>query len=86
MLEEKATALGIGDKVVFAGSRTDANELLSAMDVFALPSRFEGLPLVLIEAQAAQLPCVVSDHVTKECKLTDSLVYLSTTDACMLSQ
>lgn len=80
MLEDKANALGIRDNVIFAGSRSDANELLSAMDVFALPSRFEGLPLVLIEAQAAQLPCIVSDRVTRECKLTDALVYLSTAE------
>ena len=80
MLEEKANVLGIRDHVIFAGSRSDANELLSAMDVFALPSRFEGLPLVLIEAQAAQLPCAVSDRVTKECKLTDTLIYLNTAD------
>lgn len=78
MLEDKAIALGIRDHVIFAGSRSDANELLSAMDVFVLPSRFEGLPLVLIEAQAAQLPCVVSDSVTKECKLTDMMVYINT--------
>lgn len=78
MLEEKANALGVRDHIIFAGSRSDANELLSAMDVFALPSRFEGLPLVLIEAQAAQLPCVVSDRVTRECKLTDLMVYLNT--------
>ena len=78
IIEEKANALGIRNHVIFAGSRSDANKLLSAMDVFALPSRFEGLPLVLIEAQVAQLPCVVSDRVTKECKLTDTLVYLNT--------
>lgn len=80
MLESKAKTLGIQKNVIFAGSRPDANEILSAMDVFVLPSRFEGLPLVLIEAQVAQLPCVVSDHVTRECKLTDSMVYMSTED------
>ena len=44
------------------------------MDVFAMPSLFEGLPLVLVEAQAAGLPCVVSNHVPAECEKTQNLV------------
>ena len=42
------------------------DEFLSAMDIFCLPSRFEGLPVVLIEAQAASVPCLVSSATTKE--------------------
>ena len=48
------------------GARKNINELLQMMDVFLLPSRFEGLPLVLIEAQAAGLPCVTSKNVVTE--------------------
>lgn len=47
----------------FLGTRRDVHELMSAMDVFVMPSLFEGLPLVAVEAQAAGLPCVVSDSV-----------------------
>ena len=54
------------DDVIFMGARKNINELLQMMDVFLLPSRFEGLPLVLIEAQAAGLPCVTSKNVVTE--------------------
>lgn len=54
------------ENVIFAGQRTDVPELLQAMDIFCLPSRFEGFPIALIEAQAAGLPCLVSNLVTDE--------------------
>lgn len=54
------------DDVIFMGARKNINELLQMMDVFLLPSRFEGLPLVLIEAQAAGLSCVTSKNVVTE--------------------
>ncbi len=53
----------IQDSVLFLGLRSDIPELLSASDVFVLPSKFEGLPVTLIEAQAMNVPCVVSDNV-----------------------
>ncbi|MCC8104210.1 MAG: glycosyltransferase family 1 protein [Clostridiales bacterium] len=65
---------GLEDKVIFAGSRDDVSELMQAMDVFVLPSLYEGLPVVAIEAQAAGLPCVVSDGVPEECNVTEGLV------------
>jgi glycosyltransferase involved in cell wall biosynthesis len=60
--------LGLTDRIVFAGGdRPDVPRLMqSVMDVFVLPSLFEGLGLVLVEAQAAGLPCVISDVVPKE--------------------
>ena len=60
---EKATGMGIEGSVVFLGNRTDVNELMQAADVFVLPSLFEGLGIVLIEAQAAGLPCFTSKDV-----------------------
>lgn len=68
---ERAKALGIEEKVKFLGSLPDVSAALSAADVFALPSLHEGLPLTLVEAQCAGLPCVVSDLVTRESKLTN---------------
>jgi glycosyltransferase involved in cell wall biosynthesis len=63
----KAQALGLEDYVIFAGERTDVAQLmLGAMDVFLLPSLHEGLGIVLIEAQAAGLPCIFSDVVPEE--------------------
>lgn len=66
----------ICDKVVFAGAVNNTEDYLQAMDVFALPSRFEGLPNVLIEAQTAGLKCIASDSVTREAKITDNVVFL----------
>ncbi|NIO42940.1 MAG: glycosyltransferase [Burkholderiales bacterium] len=63
---EQAARLGIADKIVMTGVRTDVPRLLRALDVFVFPSLFEGLGLALVEAQAAGLPCVFSDVVPKE--------------------
>ncbi|MGH8773882.1 MAG: glycosyltransferase [Jiangellaceae bacterium] len=59
-LRSEAARLGLSSVVVFAGSRDDVPELLAAFDVFALSSRFEGLPIALLEAMAAGLPCVAT--------------------------
>ena len=77
ILLEKAQKLKIDGKVWFYGSCDRVEHLLWAMDVFVLPSRFEGLPVTGIEAQAAGVPCVFSDAVTQECRLTDSVRFLS---------
>ncbi|MEA4938593.1 MAG: glycosyltransferase [Christensenella sp.] len=63
--------LGISNAVSFLGWREDIPALLSAADAFALPSLHEGLPLTIVEAQCAGLPCVVSDRVTPETALTE---------------
>ncbi len=65
----KAEKLGLADKVLFMGLRKDVASLMQAMDVFLLPSKFEGLALVLIEAQAAGLPCLASNTITSEADL-----------------
>lgn len=70
-LERQADELGIRSRVIFAGVRSDVNRLLQAMDVFAFPSLYEGLPVSIVEAQAAGLPCVISDKVPIECKKTE---------------
>lgn len=62
-LKQKAAALGISQSVLFLGRRDDVGGLMSAMDVFVLPSLFEGLGIVAIEAQSAGLPCVLSTEV-----------------------
>lgn len=71
---EKVKELHLEDYVIFTGLRSDVNELLQAMDVFLFPSLYEGLPVSIVEAQAAGLPCLISDKVPIECKKTD-LVY-----------
>lgn len=73
-IQEKAMACGLADSVIFTGLRRDVPELMQAMDVFVFPSLYEGIPLTLIEAQAAGLPCLVSDGVPRECAKTDLVV------------
>lgn len=60
-LEEEAASLGIGEKVMFTGNRTDIPELLSTFDIFVLPSLLEGQPMALFEAMAAKRPIVATD-------------------------
>lgn len=74
---EKCRALGIAEKVRFAGNQKRTEDYYQAMDIFLLPSFYEGLPGVLVEAQAAGLKCFVSDTVTREAKATDLVTYLS---------
>lgn len=69
--------LGIKEKVIFAGVCSNVNEILQAMDVFVFPSIYEGLPVSIIEAQAAGLPCFISDRVPIECKKTDLVQQIS---------
>ena len=68
-------SLGLNDKVIFCGVSNRVNELMQAMDIFVLPSRFEGLPIVGVEAQAAGLPVVFSDRITRSAALTDDAVF-----------
>lgn len=70
-IAEDVKDLGISDKVIFTGVRNDVSSLMSAMDVFFLPSLYEGLPVVAIEAQASGLPFVMSTAVSEESSLTD---------------
>jgi glycosyltransferase involved in cell wall biosynthesis len=65
-IERKVRALNLQDCVVFTGLRSDVNELYQAMDVFVLPSLYEGLGMVAVEAQAAGLPCYISSEVPSE--------------------
>lgn len=76
-IRHKIKAYELEDVVLFMGKRTDVPELLQAMDVFLLPSHFEGLGLVLIEAQASGLKCLTSKGVPKEAKITPNLNYIS---------
>lgn len=69
--------LGLQDCVFFVGYVEDIDKIYSAFDVFCLPSTAEGLPVVLIEAQAAGLPCIASDMVGSESKVSSTLQFCS---------
>lgn len=70
-------ASGIADKVIFLGTRNDVPELLSMFDVLVMPSRFEGLPVTMVEAQMNSLPCVVSGTITREAQFTETVNYIA---------
>ncbi len=73
---QQAADLHIENKVIFAGKRDDVDRLLQAMDIFCFPSWFEGMPITLIEVQAADLACLYSETITDEIELTDRIYRL----------
>lgn len=80
-IREKVHALGLDKEVIFYGTVSNANEFYQAMDCFVLPSNFEGLPVVAVEAQAAGLKFLCSDVVTKEAKITELLEFMSLSES-----
>lgn len=76
-IEKYVDEQGLKDKVVFYGESDEVALLLKGFDVFLLPSFYEGLPFVLIESQAASLPGVISDTITREVSITNYLDYVS---------
>jgi len=85
-IEDKAKRLGISQNILFLGMRKDVNELMQAMDVFVMPSLFEGLPFVLIEAQCSGLPCIISDSINPEICLSKSVDQLPITSVPIWSE
>ena len=78
---KQANELGIFDNVLMPGLVKNVNEYLQAMDYFIFPSNYEGLPLTLVEAQAAGLRCMKSDVITDELNITDLVESMSINDS-----
>lgn len=79
-IRQKTAAKGLSSCVIFAGVTTDVWRYYQAMDCFVLPSRYEGLPVVGVEAQTAGLPCVFSEDVSREAEITQNVKFLRLTD------
>lgn len=75
-IRNRAKTLGIFDKVKMMGNVGNANEWYQAFDLFILPSHWEGLPVVGVEAQASGLPCLFSSSITSEIALTENTLFL----------
>ena len=73
-MKEKCCEHGVQNAVIFAGAHNDVEKYYSAMDVFLFPSLWEGLPVTLVEAQVNELPCVISDVITREVVINETLV------------
>ena len=70
-IENRIEELGLKEKVIMTGVVNNVHEVLQAMDCFVFPSLYEGVPLTVIEAQAAGIPCFISDRITGETCVTD---------------
>ena len=79
-LKEKVKQLKLEHSVVFMGLRNDVPKLLSALDIMVMPSRFEGLPVTMVEAQMSDLPCVVASTITEEADFSNIVKYVEMND------
>ncbi len=75
----KVQEYGLSDNVIFYGASDNVSELFMAMDVFVLPSHFEGLPIVGVEAQASGLPCLFADTISRDTKVASDVDFLPIT-------
>ena len=76
-LHEQRRNDNLEENVIFINPRNDVYKFYSAFDLFVLPSLYEGLPVVGIEAQCNGLPCLFSDTITKEVKINDNVKFIS---------
>jgi len=76
-IKQKAIELQIEDKVIFAGNQSPVAPFFQAFDFFLFPSRFEGMPGTVVEAQAVGLKCLISDTITSQAKATDLVTFCS---------
>ena len=74
-IEKQIKELHLEDDVKIMGRTNSLGKIFSAMDLFLMPSRYEGFPAVLVEAQASGLPCIVSDSISKETRITSLVSY-----------
>lgn len=79
-IKEKISDLGLSDSYLLLGRKSDVDRYINAMDAFLLPSIHEGFPIVLVEAQANGLRCMVSDKVTSSTDLTGLVEFLPIND------
>lgn len=80
-IRKRVYNLGLDNNVIFTGVRSDIPELFQAMDMFVFPSLYEGLGIVLIEAQASGLPCVIANTIPEEALITDNVKQVSLTES-----
>lgn len=86
MIISKVEEKGLSENVVFLGERNDISMLLQGMDLFILPSLYEGLPVVGVEAQASGLKCLFSDVITREADFTGNVTFLPLEDKAWIGE
>ena len=75
-IRNKIKELKIEDRVIITGMLKEYKALYNAMDIFVFPSKWEGLPISVVEAQASGMPCIISDKITKDVNLSKLVTYL----------
>lgn len=80
-VKEKVSMLDLEQSIIFAGNQSEVSRYYQAMDYLVFPSRFEGMPGTIVEAQAAGLPCLISDTITEEVKVTELVKFASLCDS-----
>ena len=75
-IQKRVKELNLEDSVIFTGTRDDVGALLSAFDIFVFPSFFEGLSVILIEAQCNGLPVIANTNIAKEGIISNSVILL----------
>ena len=83
-IKSKVRKLGLNEAVLFLGQRDDTDKLYSAMDVFCLPSLYEGLGLALIEAQANGLKSITNSNIPREAKMSEEIFFIQSNIKCYL--
>lgn len=81
-IKDKVRVLGLNDKVLFLGKRTDVNKIYSALDLYIMPSFSEGLSISLCEAQINGLKCYTTDGVDKTSNITGNVDFISLDEGC----
>ena len=76
-IKREVEILNLEKSILFLGTTKNMKEIYSSIDVFVLPSLYEGFPVVAIEVQAADIPAVFSDTIALTCKITDAVTFLS---------
>lgn len=79
-IEKEVRQRKLTDKVIFLGFRTDMHDVYQLFDLFFMPSLYEGLPYALVEAQAAGLPCLISDAITEDSIATENVARCGLSD------
>lgn len=79
-IKAKVHSLGLDDDAILTGVRSDVSKILLAMDVFVMPSWFEGLPVSLVEAQASGLPIIASSTISSDSDITGTILFKSIED------
>ncbi len=85
-IEKRVIELGLGDKVLFLGTRNDAYRLYQAFDEFLLCSFSEGFPVSVLEAQASGLPCILSEGVPKDICVCDNISFIDVSDSSCIKK